>query len=174
MSSFAIEPSDGWLRLNTWKEGLLSRMGHDLLIDIRDFAIQVDVREEDSWNVKVIIRKTSFHVVEPDSLSAKDRNEIHDNITKHLPSDIQFEGVGTRKPGNRMELRGTISLGRARTPVSFLFDLHPNAASGTVELSHRALQLKPYRAPLGLIRLQDRVKLTFSFELRAENDGQET
>lgn len=174
MSFFEIRPKDGWLRLNTWKEGLLSRMGHDLLIEVRDFVIQVDVQDEQTWNVQATIRKNSLYVMEPPSLSAKDRNEIHNNIINHLPSDMKFEGVGTTKPNDRMELRGTISLGRARTPVSFLFDLHHTAASGTVELSHRALQLKPYRAPLGLIRLQDRVKLSFSFELPSEVDGQET
>lgn len=167
MSTFVLESKHGWLRLNTWKEGLLSRMGHDLLLDIRRFTVQVEqvAEQHGIWNLQVHLAKDSFYVLEPTSLSIKDKEEIHQNISKHLPNDIFFQGQGERQEEHRLVVRGTISLGKARMPIQFDLNLNQRVATGRVVLSHEALQLKPYRAPLGLIRLQDRVELSLSFDL---------
>ncbi len=173
MSAFVLQSKDGWLRLNTWKEGLLSRMGHDLLLAIREFSISVEYDDDKDWHVSVKIDKDSFFVKEPDSLSAKDKAEIHQNICNQLPDDILFEGSVVRKE-EEAEVQGFLSLGRTSIPIRFAMSLHEGVASGRVELSHRALNIKPYRAPLGLIRLQDRLELSFSFDLRSWLDVQET
>lgn len=167
MSVFVLEPQHGWLRINTWKEGLLSRMGHDLLLDIRDFSVQIE-GQRPGWKVQVRIKKNSFYVLEPASLSGKDREEIHQNISKHLPDDISFRGDVEQQGEHRLVVRGFVSLGQAQTPVRFDLDWQGSRVTGRVALSHEALQLKPYRAPLGLIRLQDRVELTLSFDVKQE------
>lgn len=161
------------MRLNTYKEGLLSRMGHDLLLDIRGFTITAQHDSPERWQVSVNIDKNSFYVREPEALSAKDKAEIHENICKHLPGNLRFEGAMTKRSRQEAEVQGQLSLGGSSTSIRFAMRLHQGLATGHLDLSHKALRIKPYRAPLGLIRLQDRMKLSFSLDLGSLLDTSE-
>lgn len=174
MPTFELKSGDGWIRVRTWKEGLLSRMGHDLLLDVQDFSVRAEEAGEMAWDLRVFLNKDSFAVREPADLSDKDKAEIHRNICNHLPDHIHFTGRMEKTDHQSLAVEGEIALGPARTPRSFVAPLHNGLATGRVELSHEVLQLKPYRAPLGLIRLQDRLELSFSFDLSEWLDGQET
>jgi len=162
----AFSPKDGWLHLNVWKEGLLSRMGHDLLLAIEGFEVKTrQGNNESSRAVQVSIPKDSFNVLEPTNLSAKDKRDILKNIQKHLPGDIHFDGVLSGFSSGRATISGTVRIGRLASPVSFPIESKDGEVSAKVRLSHRSLQLKPFRAPLGVIRLKDEVDLSFSFRV---------
>ena len=165
MAQQELTPIDGWLHLNTWKEGLLSKMGHDLLLNIEDFSLSINGEIEGPWQVKLIVEKNSFQAVEPTNLSAKDRADIHKNICKELPSGIQFVGEIKKNSDTKFLADGNISLGRHQSPIRFYFDLEGSKASGRIELTHSSLKLKPFKAPFGLIRIKDQVELSFSFDL---------
>ena len=174
MAHQELNAIDGWLHLNTWKEGLLSKMGHDLLLNIEEFSLSIDGEVEGPWQAQLTVRKDSFQVVEPTTLSAKDRTDIHKNICKELPSDIQFVGEIKKDSETKLLANGKISIGRHQSPIRFYFDLDEKKVSGRGELTHSALKLKPFKAPFGLIRIKDQIELSFSFALAEWFNTQES
>jgi hypothetical protein len=160
-----IGPEHGWLRLNTWKEGLLSRMGHDLLIDIRDFRLIIEGTTEEPWQVRLDIYKHSFHTIEPTSLSEKDRLDIQNNVREHLPSDLRFSGEVRKSSDALWICNGNLAVGKRQTPINMPFQIEGQAAKGKLELSHGALHLTPFKAPFGLMKVKDRVDFSFSLDL---------
>lgn len=171
MSRLELSSVDGWLRVNTWKEGLLSKMGHDLLINIEDFSLVMEGELEGPWKADLTVKKDSFQATEPTSLSAKDRADIHKNICKVFPSDIKFVGEIKRDSETKLLATGKVSVGKNQAPIRFYFDLDGQQASGRVSLTHSALKLKPFKAPLGVIRIKDQVDVSFSFDLSEWFDG---
>lgn len=164
VGTHTLNQEDGWIRLHTYKEGLLSRMGHDLVIEARTFMVRCELQEEGSHPVEVEIDRAGLFVVEPHDLSDKDRAEIQRNIQKHLPDTPTFTGT-FQLQGTKGTLHGQISVGMGPSSFSSSFAFDDHLAQGKVQLSHQALQLKPFRAPLGLIRLQDRLDLSFCLDL---------
>ncbi|MCB9638784.1 MAG: hypothetical protein H6728_07625 [Myxococcales bacterium] len=163
---FELGPEDGWLHLNTWKQGLLSRLGHDLLLSMEDFSIHIEHADGSGIRVEVKIPKDAFSVLGPDGLSAKDKTEIQSNIKKHLGGDLAFSGE-MKPSGGGWQVEGRLRLGAGSAAVKIPLTQKGTSVSGKVRLSHAALGIKPFKAPLGLIQLKDEVDLSFQFDIAA-------
>lgn len=162
-----LGPGDGWIHLNTWKQGLLSAMGHDLLLDITSFSLVIETTEDHSANVTLDISSDAFGVLEP-TLSDKDKGEIHKNIRKHLPGALHFSGEVSWQSSDKAHVKGTLQLGRGRASLSFDARREGDTTlAGRVRLTHSALDLKPFRAPLGVIKVKDEIEVSFSLDLSA-------
>ena len=167
MREFTVGPERAKLFINTYKEGVLSALGHDLLIEIRDFQIRIKERENSpqEWDVELLAKKESFWPIEPPELSEKDRREINKNIIKHLPDDVTFQGK-LFKTGESFRIKGDISLGpRYRGAVEFPVNLDGKTAKGEVKLYHKYLGIKPFKAPLGMIKVKDEMKFSYQINL---------
>jgi hypothetical protein len=162
---YTFGTASGWVRLHTFKEGLLQRMGHDLVLNAESFSISVTIREEEPHALSLTVGAQGLNVVEPRDVSAKDRAEINRNIVKHLPGPPSFEGTLSFAEETKGLAEGQASVGKGSAYVQFPFVLDGTEAKGQVTLSHKALSLAPFRAPLGVIRLQDRVVLSFCIDV---------
>lgn len=163
----SLNASHGSIHLETFKEGLLSRMGHDLMLDVKQFELRCEPKSNGAYSLQGTLKKDSFEVIEPTQLSTKDRGEIQKNIRSFFKEDPSLQGTLTLESPNAGTIQGFISAGKGHTPISLSFSVSESQAKGKVELSHSALNIKPFRAPLGVIRLQDRVVLSFSLDLSA-------
>jgi hypothetical protein len=160
------------IRIFTFKEGLLSRFGHDLQFTLGRFEIDVaDGRLKgrfwtESLELQGVVKNGR---VDPEGLAAGDQKEIVQTATYEVlrvaafPAAELEANIDTGRDG--LEIRGTLTLvgqRRALPPVK------PKSIDGqvvvaiTIEPSRWGI--RPYRAMAGALRLKDRVDIEVAVE----------
>ncbi len=63
--SYCLDTNSGDLNVDTFKEGLLSKLAHDLLIDVTDFKVNLEVPEAGfaSGSLELEIQANSLKVI---------------------------------------------------------------------------------------------------------------
>jgi hypothetical protein len=63
--SYCLDTNSGDLHVHTFKEGLLSKLAHDLLIDVTDFKVNLEVPEAGfaSGSLELEIQANSLKVI---------------------------------------------------------------------------------------------------------------
>lgn len=163
-----MQPITGRIDVLTFKEGILSKVAHDLSLRVGSFELATDGERVEgkfrltSLGVEGVMNRG---VLDSHGVSEGDRREIEGNIqnkilrTKEYP-EATFSGRA-RKGEGRHALSGTLTLaGKARD-----IELEVREADGhwrgEVELVPSRWGIQPYKALLGAIKLQDRVVVRF-------------
>lgn len=163
LGTHALSSRDGKLLVSVWKQGLLSRFGHDLILACDDLALTVTVAAEGGpWKIQGKVAKASFRVLEPETLSGKEKAEIRDKIQAHLPTDILLDVTALPAESS---LRGSLSLGSKTASIFLPLVWEGRTCKGQTKLFHKDLGIAPYRAPLGLIQLKEEIGISFSFQI---------
>lgn len=162
--------ADGRVEVFTFKQGLLSKVAHDLRLSCEKFRVDSDgstlVAEfsVDSLRVDGAMRRGAL---DASSLSESDRREILENVrTKILHADqfpvVRYEATIERRPGGG-HVSGTLSL--CGKSVALAFDVAESAGRwrGDVELTPSRWGIAPFKAMLGAIKLEDRVVVHCDF-----------
>jgi polyisoprenoid-binding protein YceI len=164
-----LGPPDASVTVFTFKEGLLSKIAHDLRIAVRRFEI--------SWDpaaIRASFDPSSLEVLStmrdgrdaPGLLSGRDFRTIEDTIrndvleTRRFRS-IAFEGKEERN-GEARSVRGTLTLHATARPIRIDLQRRDTRWVGTIELDQREFGITPYRAMLGTLRIQPRVRIELS------------
>ncbi len=155
------------LRLFVFKEGLLSRLGHDLRLRVEAFEMTLETGNVEgrfqtgSIRVDGVMKGESF---DRDGLSAKDRGKIEKTIHKDILQTGRFpEAVfeaNLEARGDTAELRGSLTLlGRRRAldPIQLIPMGDRLVATLTIEPTRWGI--KPYRGLAGALRIQDRIDI---------------
>lgn len=163
------------VRIYTFKEGLLSTVAHDLRLTLERWTIEVD----DDGAVKGRFHPATLRVdgpmrsgrLEVNGLSDKDRREIQGTVgekllhTARFP-DVQLEGRVSGE-GPRRAFEGTLTLVGRTAPLRAAVEVNGARVTVEVELQPTRWGIAPYKALLGAIRLQDRVRVTLEAVLEA-------
>lgn len=164
-----LGPPDASVTVFTFKEGLLSKIAHDLRIAVRRFEI--------AWTadgVRATFDPTSLAVLStmrdgrdaPGLLSDRDLRTIEDTIQSDVLETRRFRSIGfegnEERSGNARSVRGKLTL--HATDRLIRIDLQPRGERwlGKVELDQRDFGITPYRAMLGTLRIQPRVLVELS------------
>ena len=160
--------TNGRVEVLTYKDGLLARAAHDLLLEVQDFKLS-----RSGEAVKFEFRPGSLRVVgarhgenvDTNELSADQKNEIQGNIQKEILHTDKypvstFTGQGTPANGG-YRVNGELELVGKRVPVSFDLHMNGNVAKGQVDIQPTLWGIQPYKALLGAIKLQDKVTIRF-------------
>jgi hypothetical protein len=162
----------GVISIYTYKEGLLSKIAHDLRLHVNQSLIQLDKNR-----VHVTIDANSLTVMgamqrgklAPAMLKKKDHQEIEKNIrdtvlrSRNFPS-IVFRGT-LEESDETFSLPGQLTMqGRTRDVII------GGTRSGDCFLGQATIQpslwgISPFRALFGAIRLQDQVRISFEIPL---------
>ena len=162
------------LRVWTFKDGLLSRVAHDLCIRARDAALQA--LPDDPERLLVTLSVASFEVLgqahgeRVTPLRPKDHAEIARNLQSAKVLDA------ARHPTIRVRVRppavlesparadAEIELQGRRIPVQLVSTRADDGVTwtGALELTHRQLGLTPFKAMLGALKLQERLRVTWT------------
>lgn len=158
---------------------LLSRLGHDHVIRAQEFTstivIDSDHLDALSFSLEFPVASLDVDVTEDREqvglsgvVSEKDQRATRDNMLAKDQLDLKHHGnlhfhiKGSRPSaveGELILLAGLTVKGRRHDfefPVEFL--ISPNLqVSGKVEVSHRDLGMKPYRAPMGTLQNQEMI-----------------
>jgi hypothetical protein len=154
----------------TWREGLLSRVGHDLRLSAQRIEI---VPESGGWVVRVPVAGLRVDgamrdgALDPGALSAKDRGDIEEPMRGAVLHADQHPAVVYR--GRLVDGRavGMLTLCGRTLPLELPTRVGDGRVRGEVELVPSRWGIQPYRALLGTLKVQDRVRVVFDVALPA-------
>lgn len=173
-----LGPGSGRLLLHTGRQGVGSKVGHDLTIEVTDWSAQVDLVAEPAAGATVTARfelgslavREGVGGVRP--LTEQDRHEIEKNARRSLGVDhhpsATFESGAVTPAGDGGTISGTLTLHGTRAPVDVrVQELAPDRYRGTAVVTQSAHGIKPYSAFLGALKLRDEVEVEIHVDLAA-------
>ncbi len=155
------------LRLFVFKEGLLSRLGHDLRLSVTRFDLCVEGGnlvgrfDTESMQVDGAMKKGQL---DPKGLSSRDRGKIEQTIRKEIlqvdrfPEAVLEASVEPR--GDCAEVRGSLTLlGRRRAlDTARVLPMGERLVAST-SIAPTRWGIEPYRGLAGALKIQDRIDI---------------
>ena len=146
----------------TFKAGLLSAVGHDLLLRVTRFQLTYD-----DGTLKGSFDGTSFEfggvvkngTVIPDGLSPKDQAEVLKNIKKHVfkkhrEESITFECPEVDEEEDSLSGEGTLTIPPSSHSIRFEATLADGMARCEVTLHQPDWRIKPFSALMGTLKVK--------------------
>lgn len=154
-------------RVLTFKEGLLSRVAHDLELDVRRFEVELD-----NGTVRATFDPTSLVVLHalkngsPDTgaLSEKDKAQIMENLRKSVlhPErfpEIRFECDEVEDEGDSLFMPGSLHLHGVERSIDVEARREDDHWVAVVSLHQPDFGIKPFSAMLGAIKVKPTMKV---------------
>ncbi|MFO0794510.1 MAG: YceI family protein [Candidatus Brocadiaceae bacterium] len=177
--NYTITPKTGKILVYTFKEGFLSAVAHDLLIDVTNFTVKLTVPVSGSPFVEAEVQSNSLKVIcamkdgqhLPEALKDKDKADIEDAIVKDVlhPAKyplILFLSKNIQAVGDVYYAKGELTLHGVTRPVEFDFRITNGAdLKGRVVLPQKDYGIKPYKALLGTLKVKNEVDVGFELSL---------
>jgi hypothetical protein len=157
---------DAIIHAYTFKEGLLSKLAHDLRFTLTRFSISVRGTEVQarftlgSLRVDGVVRGGKL---ERDVLSQSDREKIQEtmrdvlHVHEHTEARLSARLLNAAPP---FVLDGQLTLRGETRPVQLRLELDADRLLGAITLTPSQWGIRPYRALGGTLKLQDRVRIT--------------
>jgi hypothetical protein len=156
----------------TFKEGLLSRVAHDLRLHVERFTI---TREGDEIIARIepasIVVDGVMHGerLDPDGLGKRDCDKItqtirDDILRTRLHRSIDFRG---RLELSTLRCVGELTLVGVRRPLTIVGTRERGRVRASMSLRPTDFGIAPYKALAGAIRLQDRVRVELDLDADA-------
>lgn len=165
--------TDGDIWIYTYRTGLLKSVGHDLRLSLRDFEITHGDGEVSArfWTESIEVDGAIYEgELDRGELSSKDRAKIKGNIrddvleTDAYP-EVRFEGRYEPQDDEVYEIGGELEIVGVTNDLRMEVRRDGGRFVGGVELAPSDWGIEPYKALMGSLRLEDRVRI--EFEVRA-------
>ncbi|TMD06879.1 MAG: YceI family protein [Chloroflexi bacterium] len=169
-----LGPGDGSIKVYTKREGLASRVGHDLTLEASRWNAEVTVDPDDITrsSVSATVDGGSFEVLEGQGgampLSDKDRADIRKNVTQKVltSGQIQFRSTAVESLGDgRFALNGDLTISGAGRPVRIDLTQSGERVSGRTTIRQTDFGIKPSSAMLGALKVADSVDIEVDVRL---------
>jgi polyisoprenoid-binding protein YceI len=173
---FRLGPDTGRLLLHTGREGLGSRAGHDLTIEVTDWSGKVDLPESGPAEAAVTARvelgslavREGTGGVRP--LTDQDRREIEENARRTLGADrhptATFESQRVVTEADEGTISGTLTMHGTAAPIEVRVSrVAPDRYRGRAAVRQSAYGIKPYSAFLGALKVRDEVEVEVEVDL---------
>ena len=168
--SHRLGPDNASLVVKTYREGVASKVGHDLVIEVTDWTATLAVGGESSLELRADPRslrvREGLHGLKP--LSGKDRDEILRNIEQKVlgTGEITFRSRHVAADGDRLTIDGDLTLAGATRPVGAEAVVSADGtAATTIPLDQSEWGIKPYRGLMGALKVRDEVEIVFEARL---------
>lgn len=158
----------------TRRRGLLARVGHDLLLRVESFEVRLEgdrvTAHAGASSLRVAGAIDSAERVDTAALGPRDRAEIEKNLNRDVLGSarwprISYEGTWNRRPSR---VTGELTLCGERHPVELEVRVLDGRALARVELTPSRWGIRPYRALLGALEVEDRITLRIDLPAPAE------
>jgi YceI-like domain len=152
------------LWIYTYKEGLLSRVAHDLRLRATRLSLRLQGEE-----LELRVEASSLMVegvmaegqLRPSELSARDRAEVERTAREAVLQAGRYPQICYRGRWVGSGLSGELELRGRRASLQVPAEERDGRLIGEVELRPSLWGIEPYTAMLGALRVQDRVRLRF-------------
>lgn len=155
------------IRIFTFKEGLLSRFGHDLQFTLARFEIEVGDRKlrgrfwTESLELEGVVKGGR---VDPDALAESDRKKVVHTATcevlevgRYPAAELEANIDVVR---DAVEIRGTLTMvGQRRALPLIVAESMAGRLVAAFTIEPSRWGIRPYRAMAGALRLKDRVDI---------------
>ena len=169
-----LGPHNATLQVSTYRQGMASKAGHDLLLEVGQWegSISADEGGEPALELSADSRslevREALHGVKP--LSDKDRADIHKNIDDKVlrGQPIEFRSTGARPAAGdgRVSVHGELTMAGNSRPVSFELEVAPDGrVTGTASVMQSEWGIKPYSALMGALKVSDSVDVNLDAHL---------
>ena len=175
--SHAFGPQDGQLLLKVYREGVASKMGHDLIIEVKDWSATVDVDPDDpgASSVEVTAQVPSFSVLEgvggAKALTRTDKSDIRKNINEKILTGsptITFRSTGgATLNGGNASVPGEMSINGTTRPMTVDISFDGGKARTAFTVVQSDYGIKPFKAFMGALKVRDDVEVELDVVLPA-------
>ena len=169
----SVGPDNGKLQVQTYREGVAQKIGHDLIIDVGQWQATVQVGEDgkpaaisleaDPRSLQI---SEGHHGLKP--LTDKDRATIVKEIDAKVlrGQSIKFVSSAIQLTGDRLTVNGDLALGGATKPARFEVQLADDGTvGGTLPVTQSEWGIKPYRGLMGALKVRDAVEIVLDARL---------
>ncbi len=175
MTTQQIGPQSGTLKVNTYREGVAQKIGHDLVIEVEQWDATVDVGPDGViQSVKLSADPGSLQVREGHNgvkaLTNKDRKDIRTSIDEKIlrGKPIAFASTAVEARDGGVIVRGELTMAEVTRPAAFDIDVSGDGrVAGTLQVTQSEWGIKPYRAFMGALKVRDTVEIVLDVRLSA-------
>lgn len=156
--------TDGTIQVFTFKEGLLSKVAHDLRLTLTRFEITRDgdaVRGRFWPETLEVDGAMRGGRLDPGGLKPKDKRDIHQNMTRKVLQTSRHPVVELDATRDGARLQGQLTLNGRTQPITCAVSEAGGRLTGRVTLVPSRWGVQPFKALMGAIKLQDRVEISF-------------
>ena len=167
--SYRLDTNSRSLNVYTFKEGLLSKLAHDLLIDITDFKVNLEVPEAGfaSGSLELEIQGNSLKVVcalkdgeRTVALKEKDIADIEKDMggkvlhpDKYPTATFRSKSIQEKEGGYKID--GDLTLHGVTKSIDFDLDTSCGNLNGTITLLQKGYGIKPFKAMMGTLKIKN-------------------
>ena len=176
-----LGPENGTLTVLTGRTGAAAKAGHDLLIDVTAWRATVEVGEDPALtSIALDVDGGSLRVREGTGgmqpLGPDDKRSIQASIDDEIlhRQEISFRStaVDAAPGGDRLTVRGDLTLVGATAPVSFdLIVAGGTGITGSAVVRQSDWGITPYSALFGALKVIDEVEVAIDADLVATVDA---
>jgi polyisoprenoid-binding protein YceI len=171
-----LGPSDGTLQVRTGRQGMASRVGHDLTLEASNWKATVTIDAEPSQSeVKATIEPRSLDVVAATGgakpMSENDKKDIKKNIAGLLGNNsITFQSKSVQAKGDTgATVAGDLTIAGQTRPVTLDLTIEPDGDAvrlkGRIPVRQTDFGIKPFTAMLGALKVKDDVEVDLDVRL---------
>ena len=166
-----LGPDTASLVVKTYREGLAARAGHDLIIDVRQWAATLEVGDDLSQSslhlnadARSLYPREGLRGVKP--LTDRDRDEVVKNIDEKVlggePISFRSTAVEATADHGRLSVYGELAIRGQSRPASFELSVGADGhVTGTAQLVQSEWGIKPYRGLMGALKVRDSLEVVF-------------
>ena len=155
-------PPEARCTIRVFKAGLLSAVGHDLELRVARFSILVEgghISAEFDGSSLQVEGAVEDGRVNPGRLSEKDKRDILDNVRKSVfkgreVRSITFSCEALEQDDEELEGEGSLLIPPHAHPLPFKARVEGGRAVCELRLHQPDWGIVPYKAPLGVLRIQ--------------------
>jgi polyisoprenoid-binding protein YceI len=178
--TYSLNGDCGNVYVYTFKEGLLSKLAHDLLIDVTNFKVNLNVPEAGftSGSLEMELQANSLKVIcamkegerQPDTLKEKDIADIEKDMAKKVLHPDKYPTVNfcskeiQEKEGG-YHINGELSLHGVTKPVDFDIDTNRDNLKGRFSILQKDYGIKPFKAMMGTLKIKNEINIGFDLSL---------
>jgi polyisoprenoid-binding protein YceI len=177
--TYNLGPSDGKLQVRTGRQGMASKVGHDLTLEASNWKATVTVDAEPAQSeVQATIEPRSLEVVSATGgakpVSEKDKNDIKKNIAGLLGNNsITFRSTSVKaRDDNNVTVTGDLAIAGQSRQVTLDLTMQPDGETarlqGRVPIVQSNFGVKPFSAMMGALKVKDEVEVELEVKLPSE------
>jgi polyisoprenoid-binding protein YceI len=177
--TYQLGPADGTLRVKTGRQGMASKVGHDLMLEASNWRATVIVDADAGRSeVQATIEPRSLEVIAATGgakpVSDKDKRDIMKNIAGLLGNgSITFQSTQVMvRNDTTVALAGNLSIAGQSRQVTLDLQLQPDGGAarlqGRVPIIQSSFGVKPFTAMMGALKVKDEVEVDLDVRLPAD------
>ncbi len=180
---YRLGTESGRIVLRTFRDGLASTAGHDLVIELPRWSGELVVDDDKSpeslevrINIDALVVREGSGGLKP--LTDRDRREIATTARRQLSTDQHPEAVYTatafEMSGDNGVIEGNLTIRGVTRPLRLqVSQPEPGTYRGTGTLVQSAYGIKPYTAFFGALKVRDAVDIEVNAVIPGPAEGTE-